>query len=353
MAVERGGSQEEINSFASLLKTFLPDHSDLPLTGSTEELLQHINESTKSESKRVTDTSLIDQLHLNGPNLEHSSVKNDQGKRGQGSSQKQPGSGCQSNSTEQQTKTSQYNVSNLCCDNSQSAQITNAGQCKPAGQLPGCCQCTARQQADSSRCDTADQLKCGCSIREHQAGKSETDEQLEKSHLLDRTVQSACGSATPEVGSSDALDTRNTGSVLPRNDKENVTSDHSLEACEHNIKHYACFVCDETFQELTPYAVHMKGHCQKTVNIKCSDCGETLSSKSSFIAHRKLSTYEIRVNRSLISNAENIDTEESSDDGISTTKRRKKGLLLLFWKIFRMNKWSQITWGTVLGCFVV
>ncbi|CAG5133369.1 unnamed protein product [Candidula unifasciata] len=165
--------------------------------------------------------------------------------------------------------------------------------------------------------DPAQQSADGC--------KNEGDKRLTNNCSYNFKVEYD-SDATQDI--SDMPGVNNSYVPVPRED--NFAKDYaaatssSSRSCPSGVKQYACFVCDETFQELMLYTFHMQGHHYKAGSIKCSDCSELFENNSVFFAHRKLSTYELWVDRAKVLTAQQEIVTEELEKGDSSPKPKKK-----------------------------
>ncbi|XP_059173280.1 zinc finger protein 728-like [Physella acuta] len=221
------GGQEEISSLASLLRTFLPDDSDLPYAGSTELLLQHVGSSL------IQSTKAEPQAASNGIYSSFSS----------------------------QTSSTWF------------TEVTD----------PSCQKLKVIEDANSDL---------------QQPSESDDDDS-------DATIDVSLTDTPKPVA------------------KKRVTAGNKLKRSEPTNKVYACFVCDERFTDMSLYTPHMVSHCREALSIHCSDCNETFSSKAQYTCHRRLSTFEVWVDRSKIQDAEMVRPVEET----TKSKGRRKGQL--------------------------
>lgn len=294
MAVERETSQEEMSSFASLLKTFLPDHNDLPLMGSTDELLEHVKGSIKQNPRQVAGKGGHSQC--DDPTRNHRQLLD--------------------NMRSISTKSADSNFS--------SAGI----------EFPGHFQSKLQEQlAGNSHYNNTDEqyssLKVHFGVAQHDAAphsagdcRGEEDKHLTNNCSYNYKVEYD-SDATQDVSYVPGVN----DSYLPREEnfgKDYVVPSSSSANCPSGVKQYACFVCDETFQDLMLYTFHMQGHHYKAGNIKCNDCTEMFENNSVFFAHRKLSTYELWVDRAKVINAQQMAVPEEPEVTDSSLKPKKK-----------------------------
>lgn len=222
------GGQEEISSLASLLRTFLPDDSDLPYAGSTELLLQHVGSSLIQNSKSEPEAA------SNGI----------------------------------------YSSFSAHTSSPWFTEVTDTS-----------CQ------------------------------KVKADEDVE--YDLQQSSES-------DDDDSDAtIDVSLTEAPKPAPNRR-VNARNKLKRSEQINKVYACFVCDERFSDMSLYSPHMISHCREALSIHCSDCNETFSSKAQYSCHRRLSTFEVWVDRSKIRDAQMLKPVEEG----TKSKGRRKGTVL-------------------------
>ncbi|KAI8793503.1 zinc finger protein 665 [Biomphalaria glabrata] len=218
--------KEEINSIASLLRTFLPDHDDIPLNGSTEQLLKQVGEGLNSSNS----------FDINYPTA---SLTSDVEKR-----------------FDVDTPfSSQFNLKNKNKQKRTKEKRQNGHESKK----------TSNHKSSQMVVQPA-----------------ESSEDVDSDATIDMAYSEMDHSFEPTESNVKSID-----------NKTNGDNPFSTDC----IKHYACFLCDEIFTDLDVYSQHMIGHSQELVSIKCHDCNESFANKTQYSSHRRLSTYELWVDR--------------------------------------------------------
>ncbi|KAH9520343.1 hypothetical protein Btru_060570 [Bulinus truncatus] len=248
-------NKEEISSIASLLRTFLPDHEDIPLNGSTEQLLKQVGEG-------LNNSSILDS------NYHDTSLHSDFHKRLEGES-------------------------------SFLSELDLTGKQEVKG----------KKKKDKGKKKKAKSNIKPKFIKEKVCLKTPSAPEPEEDIDSDATIDLSYSLPEPSSDSTSSSD------KSIKKSKQN--GEESLRiTC---IKHFACFLCDETFKELDDYTSHMVAHCQEQVNIKCCDCNECFANKTQFSSHRRLSTYELWVDRNKF-----LEIIAPSKDDVGGSSKKKK-----------------------------
>ncbi|GFN75282.1 Zinc finger protein 729 [Plakobranchus ocellatus] len=95
-----------------------------------------------------------------------------------------------------------------------------------------------------------------------------------------------------------------------------------VEDSPHRMKWYACFICDDQYGDVFSYTTHMSQHCEEAGSIRCYHCGVSFATESLFASHRKLSTFELMVDRMALKRAIDCGMDIKKNEG----KRGRKAL---------------------------
>ena len=228
-------ADEEMDSIANLLRTFLPDNENLPATDNAAQLLQQFKSSIGQTSMPTFNNQYNLQVY---PNEQHA-----------------------------------YNNAYSFDPNTEGANVDSED--------------ISRQQEENKT----------ESLMQHNEKKVESDPDWEPDKFDDNDNNSGDSDATIDIPMSELSSmisvVKNKEVITP------VVPNQHLPMCvPRNVKkEFGCFICDARFTQLDLYTEHMKAHCDDPIDMKCFDCGERFNRKAAFSNHHRLSSYELWVDK--------------------------------------------------------
>ncbi|GFR88923.1 zinc finger protein 62 [Elysia marginata] len=100
--------------------------------------------------------------------------------------------------------------------------------------------------------------------------------------------------------------------LVPKVARERAARKAADEHVDNRMKWYACFICDDQYGDVFSYTAHMNQHLEEAASVKCNVCGVNFTSQSLFTSHRKLSTFELLVDRMALKKAMDSAQREES-----------------------------------------
>ena len=250
MAVERENyNQDELNSLAHLLRTFLPDHDDLSLN---EGALLGQAEASKNEDNADVETV--------------------------------------------------YEASN------QSHRKATLPSVEPPVHSP--------TPALDSKPNDPD-------IEDDTPWDKAKDPDFEPNSISEEEEEEADSDATVEIPLSELREA--CPNLVPKVARERAARKTTEEHVDNRMKWYACFICDDQYGDVFSYTAHMNQHLEEAGSIKCDICSSSFPSQSLFTSHRKLSTFELLVDRLALKKAMDNGWDIKRNEG----KRGRKGQFIV------------------------
>ncbi|XP_005098108.1 zinc finger protein 728 [Aplysia californica] len=234
MSSGRDVSSDDIDSIANLLRTFLPDNENLPKTDNTSQLLHHVESTIDSTSSTAVFQNQHNlQVYSNEPNAYAHAYAT------------------QKNEPEE-------------------AKVEKSTK-SPKKERPETPMEEGPRESDPEWEPD----------KEEGSGNSDSDATIDIP-LSEITAMTSSAKKKSVPG-------RSKESSKPQPTPANIPS--------NSVKRYVCFICDAKFSELEPHNEHMKSHCFDPIDMKCFDCGERFNRRTAFNVHRRLSTYELWVDK--------------------------------------------------------